>query len=351
MTTPKVSVIVPVYNTDPYLKRCLDSITAQTLQDIEIILVDDGSKEPCARLCDTLAATDARIKVIHKQNGGLGFARNSGLAAATGEFVGFVDSDDYISPLMYEHLYTAAQQQSADLVVCGLSFVGGNMFSKTNEYLEKPVFATPTVFENDTIKNLLLGVVGALPNEPEDSRYGASVCKNLFKKSVIDEHAIAFLSEREVLSEDTLFMVDFLRCAQKAVGIPGAYYCYCRNGDSLSKSYNPARFEKSIVFLTELENHLRGFLSPSEYQLYIARLTQGFGRVLCSQELLHANEHHIPFSAVRKRLREICTHPRLKNVLKTYPWHRLPKKQALFAFTMKYRFFFLQKILVSLRNR
>jgi hypothetical protein len=262
-----------------------------------------------------------------------------------------VDSDDYIVLDMYEQLYAAATQHHADLAVSGLTFVGGNMFGNADEYIKKPVFTTLTVFEGDAIKELALGVVGALPHESDDSRYGASVCKNLFKKSVIDQHALAFLSERTVLSEDTLFMVDFIRCAKTAVGVPGAYYNYCRNGDSLSKSYNPARFEKSMVFLKELENHLHGFVDPTDYRLYLDRLTQGFGRVLCSQELVHAHEHGIPFSVVRKRLREICTRAEITAVLKTYPWHRLPIKQAVFAFTMKYRLFFLQKIIVSLRNR
>ena len=90
MAKPRVSVIVPVYNTEKYLKRCLDSILNQTLSDIEIIIVDDGSKEACALLCDQFAKLDSRIKVVHKQNAGLGFARNTGLSEANGEYVGFV---------------------------------------------------------------------------------------------------------------------------------------------------------------------------------------------------------------------------------------------------------------------
>ena len=115
MAKPKVSVIVPVYNTEKYLKRCLDSILNQTLSDIEIIIVDDGSKEACALLCDQFAKSDSRIKVVHKQNAGLGFARNTGLSEANGEYVGFVDSDDYIEPMMYETLYAAAKNNGADI--------------------------------------------------------------------------------------------------------------------------------------------------------------------------------------------------------------------------------------------
>ena len=351
MATPKVSIIVPVYNTEKYLKRCLDSIKNQTLEEIEVIIVDDGSKAECAALCDEFAKCDNRIKVVHKENGGLGFARNSGIEAASGEYVGFVDSDDYIEPLMYKDLYTAASENNADIAVSGICFVGGNMFDSADEYIKKNFFKELTVFENEGMKTLLLGVVGALPSEPDDSRYGASVCKNIFKREVIKEQGIAFLSERKILSEDTLFMVDFIKSAKKAVGVPNAYYCYCRNGDSLSKSYKRERFEKSLVFLKELENRILDTVCESEYRLYLDRLTQGFGRILCSQEIVHAREEKIKFSVLKKRLKEICTCKEIADVLKRYPYYKLPIKQAVFAFTMRHRLFLMQKFIVILRDR
>ena len=180
MATPKVSIVVPVYNTEKYLRQCIESILAQTLSEIEIIIVDDGSKAECAALCDELAGTDSRIKVIHKVNGGLGFARNSGMEIASGEYVGFVDSDDYIQPGMYEALHKAAVKYNADLVMTGFSFVGGNTYSKPDDYIEKHCFGKETVFEAEAIKQLLLGIIGAEPREPEDSRYGVSVWKNIF---------------------------------------------------------------------------------------------------------------------------------------------------------------------------
>lgn len=351
MANPKVSVIVPVYNTEKYLKRCLDSILNQTLKDIEIIVVDDGSKEACALLCDEISTTDSRIKVVHKQNGGLGFARNSGLSVANGEYVGFIDSDDYIAFDMYENLYNAAVKNNADLAVSGISFVGGNTFSSEDEILPKSYFNRETVFEKDKIKELLLGVVGALPNEPDDSRYGVSVCKNIFKNSLIKEKNIAFLSEREILSEDTMFMVNFIKNSSCAVGVPGAYYCYCRNDDSISKSYSVTRYERSIVFLNELEKQIKDFVIAEEYKIYLDRLIQGFGRILCSQEIVHAKNENIKYSLLKKRLKEICTNEKIAGVLRTYPWYKLPIKQAAFAFAMKYKLYLLQKYMVLLRDR
>ena len=351
MATPKVSIVVPVYNTEKYLKQCIDSITAQTLREIEIIIVDDGSRAECAELCDALAKTDARIKVIHKPNGGLGFARNSGMEAASGEYVGFIDSDDYITPEMYESLYTAADKYDADLVVSGISFVGGNTFSNPGDYIENHYFQEDTLFEDEGVKQLLLGIIGALPKEAEDSRYGVSVCKNIFKRDLLCRENIQFYSERQIISEDTLFMVDYVKCVKKAVGIHGAFYCYRRNDASLSKSYRSDRFEKVMIFFAELEKHLLEILPEEEYRLYLDRLIQGYGRVLCSQEIMHAHDEKIPYRGLRARLKQICSHETLAAVWKSYPWYQLPKKQAAFAFAMKHRLYALQKLMVLLRAR
>lgn len=115
----KLSIIVPVYNVEPYLRRCVDSILNQTFSDFELILVDDGSPDSCGAICDDYAARDRRIKVIHKANGGVSYARNEGLDIAQGEYIGFVDSDDYIHPKMYEILVGVIEREQVDLVQCG----------------------------------------------------------------------------------------------------------------------------------------------------------------------------------------------------------------------------------------
>ena len=117
---PLVSIVVPIYNVEKYLDRCIKSLTQQTLKDIEIILVDDESPDKCPQLCDEYASLDSRIKVIHKKNGGLGLARNSGMQVATGEYITFVDSDDFVALETYEKLYTIAK--SKDLDICYFRF-------------------------------------------------------------------------------------------------------------------------------------------------------------------------------------------------------------------------------------
>lgn len=352
MLKPKVSIIVPVYKTEKYLKRCVDSLKNQSLKEIEIILIDDGSPDNSPKLCDDLAAEDFRIKVVHKTNEGLGMARNSGIDEASGEYIGFVDSDDYVKKDMFESLYKAAEKHNASLVLSGLSFVGGNMFCEDGKVEEKTFFEKETLFDKEEdIKGLMLGIAGALPYEPQDSRYGASVCKNIFKLDDIRKNNVRFLSERKILSEDTLFMLDYVNCIKKAVGIPGAYYCYCRNDESLSKIYNPKRFEKSMIFLEEVEERLKNKMAEVEYKIYLDRLTQAFGRVLCSQEIMYAKTNNVKYTVLRERLKSICEGTKIEIVLKSYPWHRLPLKQAVFAFAMKYRLYLLLKILVALRDK
>ena len=104
MQTPKISVIVPVYKVEPYLRKCLDSIVGQTYQNLEIILVDDGSPDKCGEICDEYARRDERIQVIHQENGGVSAARNAGLKKVTGEWIGWIDPDDWAEPDMFEYL-------------------------------------------------------------------------------------------------------------------------------------------------------------------------------------------------------------------------------------------------------
>ena len=114
----KISVIVPIYNVEKYLVECIESVRNQTYSNLEIILVDDGSKDQCAEKCDYYAGIDQRVKVIHKENGGLSSARNAGIEIMTGEFVGFVDSDDYIAQDMYESMYDALISTNSQIAIC-----------------------------------------------------------------------------------------------------------------------------------------------------------------------------------------------------------------------------------------
>ena len=144
----KITVIVPIYKVEKYLNRCVQSITNQTYQNLEIILVDDGSPDECPKMCDEWLKKDQRIKVIHKQNGGLSDARNAGLDVCTGEYITFVDSDDYIDELFIETLYNIAKNNNAQLVACQVKRFNGEQAQKETIENKEQIYDKLTALKN-----------------------------------------------------------------------------------------------------------------------------------------------------------------------------------------------------------
>jgi len=143
----KISVIAPVYNVEPYIRKALDSIINQTYKNLEIILVDDGSPDNCGKICDEYALKDNRIKVLHIKNGGPAVARNAGLDIATGDFIGFIDPDDYFELDMYETLYNAITKTNAGLVVCNWYEGYENNWKKNTDFPDKEILTSNEAFE------------------------------------------------------------------------------------------------------------------------------------------------------------------------------------------------------------
>ncbi|MBQ8322887.1 MAG: glycosyltransferase [Clostridia bacterium] len=217
----KISVIVPVYNTEKYLRRCVDSILKQTYSDLEIILVDDGSTDSSGKICDEYALKDERIKVIHKPNGGLSSARNAGLDAATGDYIGFVDSDDHIASDMYMQLIQNIGEEKGN--ISNIMYVREDEEGKTFAS-RVPHNKTETIKTFDYIEELLLHMGDV------------SVCTKLFAKELIGK--LRF--NENVLNEDLLFMMQLSEDINEIrfVGEIGYYY-FVRNG-STSSGYGKA---------------------------------------------------------------------------------------------------------------
>ena len=206
----KVSVIVPVYNVENYLKRCVNSLTKQSLKEIEIILIDDGSTDQSGTLCDELAKTDRRISVYHKENEGQGIARNLGLQKAIGKYVVFLDSDDYYDPDTCGDLYELMEQTQADLCCYGYQIE-----TQDHQVVCIPKIADREYVGQDFLKEFVPHYFGDDPKK--DDLRGFSSCMSIFRRSIIEENHICFPSEREYLSEDTIFSLRFCEHATKAV--------------------------------------------------------------------------------------------------------------------------------------
>lgn len=232
--TPLISIIVPVYNIPDCLAKCVHSITAQTWRQMEILLVDDGSTDSTGALCDTLAEEDSRIRVFHKENGGSSSARNLGIREARGEYLGFVDSDDYIDPDMYEKLAEAALEYDAPIVQIGRNEVDeeGNVLPD----ICVPPQKTERIESGEFLKELLM------------HRGDCSFCTKLIRRDILGEQRFP----EGVLNEDFHLLVKLLPQMKEIISLPGyAYHVFYRIGSNTRKK---SKEHFSRVFSDNVDN-------------------------------------------------------------------------------------------------
>lgn len=220
MMTPIISVIVPVYKVEKYLNRCVDSILAQTFDRIEIILVNDGSPDKCGEVCDEYAKMDHRVTVVHQENEGLSSARNMGLMLSKGEYVAFVDSDDYIHPKMYEVLYKEARNNSSDIVICNYKDV------YDNDQLENQII-------DKELKAINFTNISALAQLYEKNGVQFVVaCNKLYKRELFDNLEY----EKGRLHEDEFIAHKLLYKSKKITYLPIELYYYLQRKEGIIRS-------------------------------------------------------------------------------------------------------------------
>ena len=243
-----VTVVVPVYKTEKYLDRCVDSIVNQTYRKLEIILVDDGSPDKCPQMCDKWAKEDSRIKVIHKENQGLGRARNTGIDNANGEYICFFDSDDYIAVDAIELAYEMAHKENADTVIFGLASVD-SAGTATIAYLPK---MEKNKYSGGEVQDVLLPkMIGSDPKTGVSAGLPMGACCELISTKLIRCTGWRFVSEREIVSEDIYSIIALYTHVQKAVILSKVLYYYRENLESVSRTYRADRYEKNKYFYTK----------------------------------------------------------------------------------------------------
>lgn len=326
----KISVILPVYNVAAYLERSMASLLAQTCSDREIILVDDGSTDGSGTLCDGYALRPD-VRVIHRENGGLGMARNSGIEAARGEYLLFLDPDDYFGPELLGNLLDAAERCGADLAIGGFTIVGPDGRTHPRPLSPERVFRTP-----EEMSELVFHTVGAPPEEALDSQYGVSACGRLYRREVLQRGRLRFVSERQLISEDLIFNVDFMQWAGSAVVTADTSYFYCTNAESLSKRHREDRFAQDCALFLAVEERLARRYPEACYRLCLDRLLISRARYDMIQEAAYRDLVDGSYPA-RERILEILENRELRRALEHYPWRRLPRMQGIFAWFMKRR--------------
>jgi glycosyltransferase involved in cell wall biosynthesis len=258
MKSTIISVVVPIYMIDRYLGICIESLLNQTYKDLEIILVDDGSKDRCSEICDLYASKDSRIKVIHKSNGGLVSARKAGVLAATGRYIGFVDGDDWVGPGFYQSLYNAIIQNDCDVAIAGFS---RDLFSRTQSMYN----TIPSgYYEGETLK----GVFKEMISYGEFYRHGISTYhwNKLFKREVILKHQLEIADNVSIGEDAVVVYATLLDCKRICITDNCAYH-YRQREDSMLKS--SVDFDKEMTRVRALyENLSKAVMGhPIEYDL------------------------------------------------------------------------------------
>lgn len=227
MEEPLISVLVPIYKIDRYLGICVESLLNQTYKNLEIILVDDGSPDRCPEICDLYASKDARIKVIHKQNGGLVSARKAGLNAAKGKYIGYVDGDDWVGPGFYHSLYCSLRESDADIAIAGFS---RDLFSSTKNILN----AIPSgVYEGSSLDEIKKKMI----SEGAFYRHGITtyLWNKLFKREVVEPYQMA-MDVRITIGEDAATTYPAIMASKKIVITDNCAYHYRQREDSMLKT-------------------------------------------------------------------------------------------------------------------
>ena len=285
MTTPLISVIVPVYRVEKYLERCVKSILSQTYKNLEVILVDDGSPDQCPAICDACAEKDARVKVIHQENKGLSGARNAGIDAASGEYLAFVDSDDYVSPHFIEELYQLLQDTGCAIGQCRFSYVKGDGLVEEGD-------SAFCIYRGESLMEQLYG--------PEEKATCFVVAWNkLYRAELFKETGIRYPEGR--IHEDEATTYRLFHEAKKLAFLDRALYgYYTENGGSITSVFSAKRLQ----WLTAHEERIAFFkkngyekLLPAAYRKLCDACITFYFR--CTEQVKDAEELK---KELRKRL-------------------------------------------------
>lgn len=325
-----ISVIVPVYNVEKYLKECVDSILNQTYTNIEIILVDDGSKDKSGAICDEYEKVDNRVKAIHKQNGGVCSARNLALSEISGEWIAFIDSDDWIESNYIEELYKCAIDTNSDIVACGYNRVTGQNKESINN--------SGKITELNA-REFLIKVL--------NPQTGMGFCHmKLYKKAAIKD---VLFDTNLIVGEDALFNEQIACNVKKVCILEKNVYNYRINANSVVRKYEPEYANKYLKSMEVNKGYLlNNYVGDKEimqnYYNYAAFHVLLIAVNFCFN--LDNNEKN-----GRQLLKEICKIKTFKNAIKNSNYDNLSLTRKITLFTIKNKLYFLTELICKFRQK
>lgn len=334
----KVSIVVPVYNVEKYLKRCVDSLVRQSYSDLEILLVDDGSKDSSLTICKEYELKDSRIKVFHKENEGLGLTRNYGIERATGEYITFVDSDDYLTFDAVETMLRKAVATDADVVIA-------NMFYKDEEM---KVTVAERLYIGADIKDVLINRMMGNYAETDDA-FSYTATAKLFKKRLFGDNNLKFPSERKLIWEDLAFSIEAYPLCDKVYVLHKPIYYYCFNEASLTHTYKPNKLELVMELYHYMGVKIQELGLSKEAQYRLDTNFIGHVRTCIKLEVFYANKNG--FGVAIQNIRKICSRKDVQALIRNYPKTSFNKSQYVYNITMEHMWIYAVYFLTWLQNK
>lgn len=337
----EVTVIIPAYNSEKYISRCIESLVCQENISLQIIIVNDGSTDTTKLICEEYEKKYDNFILLNKKNEGQGIARNFGMKYAEGEYIGFVDSDDYVTHDMYSKLYKQAKKYSADWVYS---------YMEREKYLNSIKFDTidngvliSTPIQKQYIKEIFLG---GLPNEELDSFLGISVCRSIFSMRIIKKHKIQFISERKINSEDLLFNLDFLKYANIICTYNKPFYNYLHdNPFSFSVRPNENRYK----MFKELYNEMVNRIDDNKQLIRVQRRFLANLRITIVEYARWCTINN--YFKTRKKIQNILNDSIAIEILQNYPIKKLPFMQCIYFYFMKYKCYLMLILFAKARYK
>lgn len=327
--SPKLSVVIPIYRVEKYLRQCLDSIVNQTFRDMEIILVDDGSPDHCGEICDEYAKKDGRIVVIHKQNEGLSAARNEGITRSAGEWVTFIDSDDWCDLDFYEQMFEALGTQQAD-IFCS----GGCYWEYVGETEKSQTFVEPFLFsDKEHIESLRAKVICAACSDIGNKSTISAVWNKLYRREFLKQNNLVFDVSSKAW-EDIWFNFRALGEAKAVGGCACVGYRYRQVAASITKGFTPQRPKTDYDFVEKLysciDEHQPSTLLLQAIEVQSMALFKNTLKQYCFHP---ANQK--PYSETAQELRAMKTWPYYQKMIYCKGNPYFTKKQLFYQWLLR----------------
>lgn len=325
-----ISIIVPVYNVDKYLRNCVDSILGQTYRNIEIILIDDGSKDQSGKICDEYKKIDDRVIVIHQKNSGVSSARNKGIELSKGKWITFVDSDDWIEKDFCKVLYTKAIENQCDVALCGYNRVGESNIETIN------------INGHDNILGSKEYMINSL-----NPQTGFGFCHmKLFNKNIIKNNRF---DEKLLVGEDAIFNEMISKNINRAIFIKKALYNYRMNMNSVVKKYDENYANKYLNSMKINKEYIFKYYKDSK------EIIQNYYNYVAYHVLLVAvNYCYNPDNKTknkRKSLKEVCNYKEFRDGIKNSNYNNISTTRKITLFTIKHNLYFLAECICKYRQK